>query len=112
MDRVVIKPYSKDKFELAHSYNYEDITIPAGFCTNGADVPRIFWSLFPPNSPEYLSAVVVHDYACELAGQGLISYKLADGLFYKAMREIGVSAPKAWLFFISCRAYHIIRLKG
>ena len=83
--RPVLKPYSKDKFELVESYSVtmpifkseliEEITVevPKGYKTNGANIPRIFWSIFPPNSPEYLSAVIAHDYLCDKS-----SYKLAD----------------------------------
>lgn len=112
MDKVTLKPYSKDKFELVHSYNYEDITIPCGFCTNGADIPRVLWSVFPPNRPEYLSAVVVHDYLCDEAMYGRGSYKYADEMFYKALRELGVNALKSALFYYACRAWHKITLKG
>ncbi|WP_272888861.1 DUF1353 domain-containing protein [Campylobacter devanensis] len=59
MDRVVVQPIGKDKFRVYKDLSYQGICIPKGFVTNGANIPRIFWSLFPPNSPEYLSAVVI-----------------------------------------------------
>ena len=30
--------------------NGEVITVPADYVTNGADIPRFFWRLFPPYS--------------------------------------------------------------
>ena len=107
MDRVVIQPIAKDKFRVYKDLSYQGIYIPKGFVTNGANIPRVFWSLFPPNSPEYLSAVVLHDFLCDKYPE--VSYKEADRVFYEAMIEIGVSKWKAKLFYKSCRIYH--RLK-
>ena len=104
MDRVVVQPIDKDKFRVYKDLSYRDINIPKGFVTNGANIPRVFWSLFPPNSPEYLSAVVLHDFMC--AKRGVFTYKEADDAFYRAMVDIGVSKWKAKLFYISCRIYH------
>lgn len=84
--RPVLKPYSKDRFELVEECRYKDIIVNVGYQTNGANIPRIFWSLFPPNSPEYLSAVVVHDYMC--AKKKIYGYELADKLFYQAVISV------------------------
>ena len=102
--RPILKPFSKDKFELVEDYHYSNVIVPKGYKTNGANVPRILWSIFPPNSPEYLSAVVVHDYLCDKS-----SYKLADELLKEMMSELGVAKWKILLFYYSVRAYHIIK---
>ena len=104
MDRVVVQPIDKDKFRVYKELSYQGIYIPKGFVTNGADIPRIFWSFFPPNSPEYLSAVVLHDYMC--AKIGVFTYEEADRYFYNAMIEIGVARWKAKLFYFCVRLYH------
>lgn len=108
MDRVIVKPVGKDKFEVAKDFKCYGYTIHTGFITNGADIPRILWSIFPPNSPEYLSAVVLHDYMC--AKRGVFTYKEADDAFYRAMVDIGVSKWKAKLFYKSCRIYHRLKV--
>lgn len=106
LHRVILKPLGKDRFEVVENFKYGLIEVPVGFKTNGADIPRVFWSLFPPNSPEYLSAVVLHDYMC--AKKNIFTYKQADDVFYRAMIDIGVSRWKAKLFYICVRAYHIL----
>lgn len=115
--RPILKPFSKDRFELVEPYSVtalntsrselvEEITVevPKGYKTNGANVPRIFWSIFPPNSPEYLSAVVVHDYLCDKS-----SYKLADEILKEMMGVLGVAKWKAYAFYFACRLYHKIK---
>ena len=97
MDRVVVQPIDKDKFRVYKDFKCYGYTVPKGFVTNGANIPRVFWSLFPPNSPEYLSAVVLHDYMCVKIG--VFTYKEADEMFYRAMLDIGVSKWKAKTFY-------------
>ena len=92
--RVVVKPFDKDKFELAWEYEYqsasgETIKIPAGYKTN---------------SPEYLSAVVIHDYLCDLE-----RYERADEILKEVMGELGVAEWKILIFYYTCRAYHKIK---
>lgn len=106
--RPVLKPYSKDRFELVEEYRYKDILVNVGYQTNGADIPRMFWSIFPPNSPEYLSAVVVHDYLCDKA-KNKQDYKEADEIFYAMLKALEVSKWKCRVFYLACRAYHKIK---
>lgn len=118
--RPVLKPYSKDRFVVVRSYQTDvplsgdeihTIKIPAGYMTNGADIPRVFWSLFPPNSPEYLSAVVIHDFLCDRARKKE-DFRQADEIFYEMLKELGVSKIKAITFYLSVRLYHKIRHWG
>lgn len=102
--RPTLKPFGKDRFELVEEYRYKGILVNVGYKTNGADIPRIFWSIFPPNSPEYLSAIIVHDYLCDKS-----SYKLADAVLKTMMSELGVAKWKVYAFYFACRLYHKIK---
>lgn len=62
-----LQPNQNNIFVLLEDYEYENIKIKAGFETNGADVPRIFWSIIPPFKPKFLPAVLVHDYLIKIA---------------------------------------------
>ena len=116
--RPVLKPYSKDKFELVESYSVtmpifkselvEEITVevPKGYKTNGANIPRIFWSIFPPNSPEYISAVIAHDYLCDAK-----LYALADEALRHIMTNLSVAKWKIYCFYTACRIWHKIKYR-
>lgn len=106
--RPILKPCAKDKFELVAPYAFNGIVVPIGFKTNGANIPRVFWSIFPPNSPEYLSAVVIHDYLCETA-QNNQDRKEADEQLRYAMSLLGCHWFKVIVFYWSVRLYHILR---
>ncbi|CUU89797.1 Protein of uncharacterised function (DUF1353) [Campylobacter hyointestinalis] len=109
--RPVLKPCSKDRFELVENYSYKALSIPKGYQTNGANIPRVFWSIFPPNSPEYISAVVIHDYLCDKA-KSKADYKYADKMLYEMMIALEVAKWKCKVFYLACRAYHKIRYWG
>ncbi|EEA7482289.1 DUF1353 domain-containing protein [Campylobacter jejuni] len=92
--------------------NYKGI-VPQGFKTDGASIPRLFWSLFPPFKSEYFSACVVHDFLCEKANSRT-DYKIADLALKEAMTLLGCSRPKIFVFYHSCNLYHAIKclIKG
>lgn len=81
----------------------ETITVPAGATTDFASVPRLAWTLFPPDGP-WLKAAVVHDLLYRTRGtcwwdgfNGRTRAKPytraeADGILREAMQVLGVSA--------------------
>lgn len=62
--------------------------IPPDFQTDLASVPRIFWSVLPPNGV-YERAAVLHDFGCVslLDGTCTLSSRDVDGLFRRVIRE-------------------------
>ncbi|TFV91422.1 DUF1353 domain-containing protein [Blastococcus sp. CT_GayMR16] len=98
------------------------ITIPGGFTTDLASVPRLFWALIPPQGA-YESAAVLHDYLCaQLAEQYAGTYRVdidawtpergwpqrisardTDGLFRRVMREAGVPFLIRWVMWVGVR---------
>lgn len=87
------------------------VYVPAGFLTDGATVPRPFWSILPPWGM-YGQAAVVHDILCETQTlihndrPEAISRKDGDKIFLEAMKVAGVR----W-FARSCM-YAAVRVYG
>lgn len=71
------------------------VTIPAGYLTDGASVPRLFWNMIPPWG-RYGQAAVVHDLLCEyltVTRNGRperISRARCDEILNEAMYALGV----------------------
>lgn len=59
------------------------ITIPAGFVTDYASIPRPLWSIYSPHD-QYSRAAIVHDY---LYWSQLCTRTQSDNLFMIAMKE-------------------------
>jgi len=80
------------------------IDVPAGFVTDFASVPRIFWITLPPTG-KYGKAAVIHDYLYQYGkvGQVRITRAYADGIFRKAMEELGVGKIRRNLMWAAVR---------
>jgi hypothetical protein len=111
-DQAASQALGADHWRVAQAFKYfigsEDsqqwVTVPAGYLTDGASVPRVFWSLLPPWGT-YGQAAVVHDLLCEylsIVDHGqvqAITRERADQIFNEAMRVLGV--PQATRLSIS-----------
>ncbi len=76
------------------------ITVPKGFQTDFASVPRLFWMIIPPDG-KYTQAAVVHDF---LYHKHLHSRYVSDRIFLEAMTVLEV--PK-WKRLVMYRAVRI-----
>lgn len=90
------------------------VTVPAGYLTDGASVPRLLWSLIPPWG-QYGQAAVVHDLLCEYlavmtdAGELVaITRAECDQLFLEAMRVLGVPSLRRHTMHTGVSAYRIV----
>jgi hypothetical protein len=97
-------------FRLAKPFRYQDIEVPAGFLTDGASVPRIFWSILYPFG-SYFPAALVHDYLYSKVSDHFtaarkIDRKESDKIFLEAMKDVGVD----WL--TRHTIYRAVRLGG
>ena len=83
------------------------VTIPKGFQSDGASVPRALWSIYPPFG-KYLEAAVVHDWFCVLGhrGESPIDYKMAAKVFDEAMEVCSVGK------FRRFKMYWAVRIGG
>jgi hypothetical protein len=104
---ILIAPDDGGEWTLYEEFDYYDdsgITykVPAGFKTDFASVPRIFWSIIPPYG-RYGKAAVLHDYFYRTDS---IPKDKADLEFKNAM--IILNVPKWKVFTL----YNAVRLFG
>lgn len=97
----VISPF---RYYLGQRFSEQWVTVPAGYLSDGASVPRPLWNLIPPWG-DYGQAAVVHDLLCEtleinVAGVATaITRARCDEIFDEAMAVLGVPAPKRWALY-------------
>ena len=67
-------------------------TIPTGFHTDGASIPRVFHNIIGPTGPGWFEAGVLHDYLYSRHSDEHFktTRKQADDLFLEVMFNIGV----------------------
>ena len=80
--------------------------VPAGFVTDFASVPRIFWRLIGPptgygRDAAYGKAAVIHDFLYFTPGTR--SRQDCDDVFLEAMTDLGVSKARRTLMHLAVR---------
>lgn len=94
-------PYNTQ--ELLEDYSYltdggDLLIIEKGYETNGADVPRLFWSIVPPFRPKYSPAYLVHDFLLSLSGGHISAIKTANNVWKEMMWKIEPSSRMKAVF--------------
>jgi len=104
----LFQPLRNHRLEVKKDIKVEEcgIFIPKGYRTDGASVPRIFWSIFPPNRTDYLPCATIHDYLCDLE-----NYKKADECFEKCLVKLQVDKFSRTLMLFAVKLYHKIKYK-
>lgn len=113
-----VTPTMDNRYELAEDFEILSIKIPKGYKTNGANIPRLFYIIYPPFIPKYLKAIVLHDYLCDLCDQTIPNdkfksksegFKFADLKLKEALKQCSASAFTQNLFYICVRIYHKLK---
>ncbi|EOG2822191.1 DUF1353 domain-containing protein, partial [Salmonella enterica] len=87
--------------------NSDIISVPAGFITDLATIPRIFWTILPPDG-KYAKAAIIHDY---LYDNALRTKKEADLIFLDGMTVLGVPKWKRTVMYWAVRVFGIGRYR-
>jgi len=105
MPRVLLIPLPGHRYRLAEPLKWLGTRVPAGYVTNGANIPRLLWSVWPPNQSDWMPAVIIHDYLCDQH-----EYDRADKLLYVGLRRLGMPRWQARLWYAAVHLYHTITL--
>lgn len=89
------------RYYVGAEYSEDFIDVPADFKTDFASIPRIFWTILPPDG-EYTQAAVLHDY---LYRTHLRSREEADKIFLEAMIVLEVPEWKRNVMFWAVRTF-------
>lgn len=98
---VCVTPLKGDRYKLNDDLTYKDVVIPKGYRTNGANIPKIFWSIYPPNKSDFMPAVIIHDYLCDLE-----LYGKADTYFEEILTLLNCKPIDIMLLTFSVKIYH------
>lgn len=79
----------------------DKFTIPAGFITDWASVPQIFWSLVSPINLA-CEPSILHD---SLYATRIVPRAQADGMFRRMLREAGVGFVRRWMMYLAVRTF-------
>ena len=117
-----VEAFSDTRWKLVEEFEYligdldsgKVITVPVGFVTDFASIPRILWSILPPWG-RYGKATVVHDYLYSKDGVYMdgtqamkVTHKQADAIFLEAMTVLNVGKFVRTAMYLALRIYNTI----
>ena len=98
---------SEGKFKLLSPLIYyskstnSKFVAPAGFVTDGASIPKVFWSIIgSPFTGKYLHGAVIHDCLYSKKHYNFISRKYADNLFLEIMLNNGTNKMSSPILYL------------
>ena len=100
--RVLVKLLEPFSYDVGSEGSGETITVPAGFESDFASIPRLFWRIEPPLGRSG-KAAVIHDYLYVTKGLGRYTREQADQIFRQALGVLGVPPIKRDLMFRAVR---------
>ena len=118
---IELKPCDKHRYKVLKDYAFElngfRGIVKKGYTSDGATIPRLFWSFWCPFKSEYIEACVIHDWLCSKAMHCYSikeAYMEADLVFLYALERSGVGKITRLLFYNFVKAKHLIKcyIKG
>ena len=93
-------------FRLDHAFGFWSprtgvVSVPSGFITDLASIPRLFWNILPPFG-KYTEAAVIHDY---LYRTHLTTRAVADRTLLEGMRLCRVSRWQRVVIYCAVRLF-------
>ncbi|MCW1921331.1 DUF1353 domain-containing protein [Luteolibacter arcticus] len=86
------------------------ITVPAGFVTDGASIPRVFWSVLAQFGP-WFGAAIIHDWLYSELNLRFTRLQ-SDDLFKEAMFNAGLDWPRREMIYRAVRWFGGRSFKG
>jgi hypothetical protein len=81
-----------------------NLTVPSGFLTDLASVPRVA-TIFIPQFGRHSPAAVFHDWCYEQEVNGYHSKEFADALFYALLKRMGVGLVKSASMYAAVKIF-------
>jgi len=85
------------------------VTVPAGYCTDLASVPKLLRWLVPVANAKNRKAAVVHDYLCTHGDGVCRNQKQADKVFREAMGVLGLGRFRSGALYYPVRMFQSIK---
>jgi hypothetical protein len=101
-------------FKLTSRFRYfstiGEIDVRAGTKTDGASIPRIFWTILSPFG-DYFSSAVIHDFLYQGKYHQFTRLQ-SDQIFLEAMKCAGVPWYRRGVIYRAVRIFGAVHFKG
>lgn len=91
-------------YGVGYKESATQITVPAGYVTDFASIPRLCWTLIGPPLGRHARAAILHDWLYDTNGeQGRFTREQSDNIFLECMEVLGVGWAKRSAMFRAVR---------
>lgn len=108
LNDLKVEKLFNENYILLEDFKYQVgklvITVPKGFVTDFASIPKMLWGLLPKHG-KYDIASVVHDFLYSEHNLTGINRKLADKIFNYIMKESGVNCYTRKILYLGVRKF-------
>lgn len=101
LEKMLWKVRSSFDYHLGSEDSDEVVSVPEGFITDFASVPRLFWIILPPDG-QYTQAAVLHDY---MYSDQYYKRAKCDRLFIEAMKVLKVPVVNRIIMYRAVRMF-------
>lgn len=91
--------------DLTFSINNFQYTIPTGFMTDLASIPRFLWPIISPAYSKLIRPAIIHDWNYSSTKQHFFNRKQCDLIFYQMLIQEGLNKPTALLIYKAVRIF-------
>lgn len=103
--KTILERIDSVNYKLKSSLSFENdtfkVTIKDGLLTDGASIPKIFWSIIGcPLNGKYVGSALIHD---GLYGSHKLSKQMSDKLFLDMMKHNGVGKIRRTLMYLAVK---------
>jgi hypothetical protein len=100
--RVLVEALDAEHWKTLRDITYGPYTVPAGFRTDFASVPRVaVWLI--PRFGRFTLAAILHDYLLTLVRAGSLASVEADRVFREALAGLDTPPVRQWLMWTGVR---------
>lgn len=110
LDDFKFKLLSSFEFHVGEYPSEDIISVPAGFITDLASVPKILWSILPPHG-KWAKSAIIHDYLYSTANNFKTRAE-SDKVFLEGMKVLEVPFVKRIAMYIAVRLFGASSFKG
>ena len=113
---LIVKKLKGGMWEVVFGFQYfigkensnEWVIVPEGFKTDFASIPRIFWTILPPDGT-YSQSAVLHDF---FYSTQVYTRKRSDQIFLESMEVLGVEWWKRKIMYRAVRIFGFLAWKN
>lgn len=106
LNELNLLPVGNGTFQLNKRYliqvDEKLITVPKGFETDFASIPRVFWPIQSPYDYKNIAPAILHDYQYTCPNN--LTRRKIDSIFYSALIDNRVNPVVAYAFWLAVRA--------